>query len=162
MSYGTWNTRLFDVDYDAGKFGPDGAMRFQLERARTEFRRLPDLQLPETRRGLGEVPVRRLPKTLITAFASIIDLKSNTPNTKGPTRAQVAQFGPNYLMSDKPTDANYYGYNFYHVPTDFDYVSLRTTWGGGWSLETRPTRTSTTTSRTTTAQRPPRPAPPTS
>ena len=36
----------------------------------------------------------------MTAFTSIVELKSNTPDTKGPTRAQVAQFGDNYLMSE--------------------------------------------------------------
>ena len=73
--------------------------------------------------------------TKLTVFTSIIDLHANTPNTKGPTRAQVAANGDNYLMSGNPADANYYGYNFYHVPTDFDYVGLSSHFGNGWSID---------------------------
>src|SRR5438128_3855424 len=48
------------------------------------------------------------PRTVLTAFTSLVELKSNTPNTKGPTRDQVAKFGDNYLMSNDPTRPDYY------------------------------------------------------
>jgi iron complex outermembrane receptor protein len=135
VSYGSFNTKLFDVDYDAGKFGPGGSMRFQLDAHEMKSDGYQTYNDQKRDAVSAKFQYAISPRTLVTAFASIIDLKSNTPNTKGPTRAQVAQFGPTYLMSDKPTDANYYGFNFYHVPTDFDYASIRTTWGSGWSLE---------------------------
>ena len=61
----------------------------------------------------------------MTAFGSFVDLQSNTPNTTSATRAQIAQFGPTYLMSGDPTQANYFGYNFYSIPTDFEYFGLQ-------------------------------------
>ena len=66
-----------------------------------------------------------------------MDLHSNTPNQKGSTRAQIQQFGDNFLMSDDPTSPLYYKFNFYHIPTDFEYVGLRTTFGGGWSIDNK-------------------------
>src|SRR5262249_17331763 len=73
----------------------------------------------------------------ITAFSSIMDLHSNTPDQKGSTRAQLQQFGNNFLMTDDPNSPLYYGYNFYHVPTHFEYVGVKTDLGHGWSIENK-------------------------
>src|SRR5947207_10325902 len=75
------------------------------------------------------------PKSKLTLFSSIVELKSNTPNVKGPTRAQVAQFGNNYLLNNNPTDPLYYKFNFYQIPTDFEYVGLTSELGHGWRLD---------------------------
>src|SRR5689334_211198 len=66
-----------------------------------------------------------------------MDLHSNTPNQKGATRAQVAQFGDNFLMTGDPASPLYYGYNFYHVPTHFEYVGVMTDLGHGWSIDNK-------------------------
>jgi len=56
-----------------------------------------------------------------------------------PNRAQVAQFGDNYLLDGTPLlasgapDPYYYGYNFYHVQTDFEYVAYNADLGSGGS-----------------------------
>ena len=63
-------------------------------------------------------------KSTITVFGGVLDDWNNTPNTTNPTRAQVAQFGDNFLLNDDPTSAYYYGYNFYHVQTDFEYIDF--------------------------------------
>ena len=57
VSYGSFNTRLFDAEFDSGpvrrrrEVAPDG------RRARDEVGRLPDVQLPEAGRVLGQVSV---------------------------------------------------------------------------------------------------------
>src|ERR1051326_601224 len=56
---------------------------------------------------------------------------------KGPSRAQIATFGDNYLLSGDPSQPNYYGYNFYHVQTDFNYIGLVSNLGHGWKLENK-------------------------
>ena len=88
----------------------------------------------------------------MTAFTSVMHLNSNTPNQKGSTRAQIQQFGDNFLMTDDPTSPLYYKFNFYSIPTNFEYVGVRTNCSvtAGRST-TRSTRCGTTTSRTTTA-----------
>ena len=65
-------------------------------------------------------------RTTFTLFSGLVDLWTNTPNLKGPSRAQIAQFGDNYLLSGDPSQPNYYGYNFYHVQTDFSYIGVNT------------------------------------
>ena len=73
----------------------------------------------------------------MTAFTSIMHLKSNTPNQKGSTRAQIQQFGDNFLMTDDPASPLYYKYNFYSIPTDFEYFGVRTLLGNGWSIDNK-------------------------
>jgi iron complex outermembrane receptor protein len=75
----------------------------------------------------------------LTGFAGVIRLNANTPNIKGPTTAQVAQFGYNYLLQNTdPTQQNYQAYNTYWVPTDFEYVGYKQQLGKGWALDTKP------------------------
>jgi iron complex outermembrane receptor protein len=76
--------------------------------------------------------------TVLTAFSGVVVLDSNTPNAKGPTRAQVAQFGPNFLLTDDPTSALFYRFYTYHIPTDFSYLNLNTQLGRGWVINLQP------------------------
>ena len=38
-------------------------------------------------------------------------------------------------MSGDPNQANYYGFNFYHVQTDFEYIGVHSELGHGWKLD---------------------------
>src|SRR5213594_3025071 len=40
-------------------------------------------------------------------------------------------------MTDDPTSPVYYRFNFYHIPTDFEYVGVRTLLGSGWSIDNK-------------------------
>ena len=69
-----------------------------------------------------------------------MDLWNNTPNTTNPTRAQVAEFGDDFLLSSNPgtpTAPNpyFYGYNYYHVQTDFEYIGFHTDLDNGWRFD---------------------------
>jgi iron complex outermembrane recepter protein len=85
----------------------------------------------------GKYQYQLTDNTSVIAFGSYLLLKTNTPNTKGPTRQQVQDHGENYLLSGNASDANYYGYNFYRIPTDFEYVNLRSTLRNGWSIDNK-------------------------
>jgi iron complex outermembrane receptor protein len=74
-------------------------------------------------------------KTTISVFGGVLDDWNNTNNTTNPTRAQVAQFGDNFLLNNDPTSAYYYGYNFYHVQTDFEYIDFNHDLGDGWRFD---------------------------
>jgi len=76
-------------------------------------------------------------RTTFTVFFGLVDLWTNTPNLKGPSRAQIALFGDNYLLTGDPSQPNYYGYNFYHVQTDFGYVGVTTDLGHGWKSDNK-------------------------
>ena len=77
------------------------------------------------------------PKRAITAFSSVVDLHSNTPDQKGSTRAQLQQFGNNFLMTDDPTSPLYYKFDFYHIPTHFEYTRDQADLGRGWSIDNK-------------------------
>ncbi len=136
-SYGSFNTRLFDAAYDSGQFGPGGKSSLLLDVQQMKSDGYQTYNFQKRNSFLAKYQYRLTPKTTLTAFTSIGELKSNTPNVKGPTRAQVAQFGDNYLLSKDPSQGNYYGYNFYHIPSDFDYLGVTTDLGRGWSLDTK-------------------------
>ena len=134
-SYGSFDTRMFDAHYSTGALGSKETqnLSFDVQDMRSDgyqtfnHQQRDDLAVKYTNR-LSET-------TTLTAFGSFVDLQSNTPNQTAATRAQIAQFGPNYLLSDDPTQGNYLGYNFYTVPTDFEYVGIKWNLGGGWALD---------------------------
>jgi len=134
-SDGTWNTTMYGVEHETGQFGVDGAsnLLFNVNQMTSDGYQTYNDQSRESFSLKYQYIVS--PDTVITAFTSYLDLKNNTPSTKGPTRAQVTQFGPNYLMSGNPTQANYYGYNFYNVATSFQYLDVTSNLGGGWKLD---------------------------
>lgn len=134
-STGSFNTQLYDVEVNSGRLGSSGRTSFVVDAHRMTSDGYQTYNAQERNAFMGKVRFNVSEKMTLTAFSGIIDLRSNTPNQKGPTRAQVAQFGDNFLMTGDPASPLYYGYNFYHVPTDFEYVGTRLDLGHGWTLD---------------------------
>jgi iron complex outermembrane recepter protein len=134
LSYGSFNTRLFDVEYDSGRIA-GGKSRLLLEAHDLQSDGYQTYNYQRRLAFSGKYQYTLTDKTVLTAFSSVMDLHSNTPNQKGATRAQIAQYGPNYLMSGDPTSPAWYGFNFYRIPTNFEYVGLKTDLGNGWSID---------------------------
>jgi iron complex outermembrane receptor protein len=137
-SYGSFNTRMLALDADSGQFGGAGkksSLTINLHQMLSDGYQTYNYQKRVA--GFIKYQYRLNQKTTITAFAGLVDLWTNTPNIKGPTRAQVAQYGYDYLMSGDPTQGNYYGYDFYHVQTDFEYIGLHSELGHGWMLDNK-------------------------
>ncbi len=138
MSYGSWNTRLVEGDFDSGPFGGvNKRNNLLLDVHQLNSDGYQTNNFVTRWGGDAKYQFRISDKTILTAYAGIIDLSSNAPNIKGPTRAQVAQFGDNYLLSSDPTSAFYYKYAWYQIPTDFDYVALNSDLGNGWRFENK-------------------------
>jgi iron complex outermembrane receptor protein len=137
VTYGSFNTRMYDARYDSGVFGPGSKSNLLIDVHQMKSDGYQTFNFQRRNAFEAKYQYAATSKMTLTLFASMVELKSNTPNTKGPTRAQVAQFGDNYLMTNDPTTGNYYKYNFYHIPSDFDYVGLRYDLGHGWALDTK-------------------------
>jgi iron complex outermembrane receptor protein len=137
VNYGSFNTRMYDARYDSGFFGPGGKSNLLIDvhQMKSDGYQTYNFQ----RRNAFEAKYQYAfsSKARLTLFSSIVELKSNTPNIKGPTRAQVQQFGDNYLLSNDPAKSDYYKYNFYHIPSDFDYIGFSADLGHGWSIDTK-------------------------
>ena len=136
-SVGSFNTKLYDVEFDSGTFGSDGRSRLFIDAHELKSDGYQTYNVQERKAFSAKYQYAASDRTAVTAFASIIDLRANTPNQKGSTRAQVAQFGDNFLMTGDPASPLYYGYNFYHVPTDFEYVGIKSELGGGWTMDNK-------------------------
>jgi iron complex outermembrane receptor protein len=137
VSYGSFNTRLFDADFNTGRFGKNGRSRLMVDvhEMRSDGYQTFNFQKRDAFSAKYQYQVSN--STSLTAFSSIMHLASNTPNQKGSTRAQVEQFGDNFLMTDDPASPLYYKFNFYSIPTDFEYVGFRTLVGRGWSIDNK-------------------------
>ena len=140
VSYGSFNTLLTDVQLDTGAFG----LQNHRSEAFLDFNRLTSdgfqtWNAQERNAGSIKYQFKLSEKTMLTGFSGVLLLDTNTPNTKGPTRAQVAASGYTYLLQNTDsTQANYATYNFYHVPTDFEYVGVRSKLPKGWLVDVKP------------------------
>jgi iron complex outermembrane recepter protein len=136
-SYGSFNTRLLQFDADSGQFGPGGKSSFLVDLHQLLSDGYQTYNYQKRDGGSLKYQYKLSDKTTITIFGGLIDLWTNTPNTTNPTRAQVAQFGDNFLLNNDPTSAYFYGYNFYHVQTDFEYIDINSDLGDGWRLDNK-------------------------
>ena len=131
ISYGSFDTQLYDVEFESG---PIGNSRFLIEGHRMTSDGYQTYNSQDRKAFSAKYLYTESANTQINAFVSLMQLNSNTPNQKGSTRAQYAQFGDNFLMTNDPASPLYYGYNFYNIPTNFEYFGYRTMWGN-WSLD---------------------------
>ncbi len=142
ISYGTWDTRLLRLDFDSGLFGPGNRNDLLLDVHQMESNGYQTFNYQKRDAGSAKYQYRVSPRSSITLFSGVVDLFTNTPGTTSPTRAQIAEYGNNYLLSSDPgtpSSPNPYFYmlNYYHVQTDFEYIGFNTDLGEGWRFDTK-------------------------
>jgi iron complex outermembrane recepter protein len=141
--YGSWNTRVLQLDADSGFFGPGSKNSFLMDIQQLLSDGYQTFNYQKRVAGYGKYQYRLNSHSSLTLYGGLVDIWNNTPNTTNPTRGQVAQYGDNFLLTDTPLLANgtpdpyYYGYNTYHVQTDFEYASYHTDLSDGWKLDTK-------------------------
>jgi len=144
LSYGSWDTRLLKLDFDSGLFGPGNKNDLWLDIHQLESNGYQTDNHQKRDAGAAKYQYRLSPRASITLFSGLVDLWTNTPTNTSPTRAQVTQYGNNYLLDGTPylptgvPDAYFFGYNQYHVQTDFEYAGFNSDLGGGWRFDTKP------------------------
>jgi iron complex outermembrane receptor protein len=55
----------------------------------------------------------------------------------GSTQQQMAQFGWNYALNSDPSSQAYFGYNYDHITTDFEYIDVNSNLGNGWTIDSK-------------------------
>ncbi len=152
FSIGSWNTKLYSLDMESGLIGPkkQDSVLININAMTSDGYQTFNDQKRDA--GYGKYQHRFSPKTSLTLYGGVVDIFNNTPNTTNPTRQQVAAYGDNYLMDSTPTcltvtlncpvangspDPYYFGYNKYHVQTDFEYAGYTSDLGNGWKLDTK-------------------------
>jgi iron complex outermembrane receptor protein len=152
FTYASFNTKLYSLDFESGAFGPQkkDAVLLNINAMTSDGYQTYNKQQRDA--GYGKYQHRFSPLTTLSLYGGVVDIWNNTPNTTTPTRAQVQTYGDNYLLDSTPTcttvtlncpvangapDPYYYGYNTYHVQTDFEYAAFDTDLGNGWKFNTK-------------------------
>jgi iron complex outermembrane receptor protein len=157
FSYGTWNTKLYDGAFNSGSFGLFGGpaksnVFVDVHHMTSDGYQTFNYNL----RNAGSLlyQYQFSPKTVLTGFSGVIQLNANTYGLN-PTRCQTlgagtwgctgantafVGVGKNFMMTNNSDPVNWldYQYNHYQVPTDFEYVGLKTEFSHGWYLEVKP------------------------
>jgi iron complex outermembrane receptor protein len=166
FSYGSFNTKLYDGEYDSGSFGPGHKFNLNVDVHHLGSDGYQTYNFQTRNAGDIQVQYKLSDKTTITGFSGVIWLDANTPNFSA-TRCQMygnktgnpyfctatptATTGPvvplpytgaglNFLLTNNSDPVNYldYQYNYYHVPTDFEYVGVHKELGKNFILDFKP------------------------
>ena len=137
VSYGSWNTILTDVQLNSGALGANKKTHFLADFNHLTSDGFQTWNAQMRSAGDLKVEYRFNDEKILTGYSGVGLLDTNTPNTKGPTRTQYqAQY--NYLLQGTdPTRSDYAGYNYYHIPSDFEYVGFIMPLGSGWHVDTK-------------------------
>jgi iron complex outermembrane receptor protein len=140
---GSFNTRIYSLDFDSGLLGPARKDAFLGNVNQMTSNGYQTYNHQQRDAGYMKYQHRLSDRMSVTLYGGVVDIWNNTPNTTNPTRAQVAEYGVNYLLDDTPLLANgtpdpyYYGYNTYHVQTDFEYADFNGDLGDGWKIDSK-------------------------
>ena len=152
FSIGSFNTKLYSLDLESGLIGPkkQDSVLLNINAMTSDGYQTYNDQKRDA--GYGKYQHRFSAKSSLSLYGGVVDIFNNTPNTTNPTLAQVAAYGDNYLLDSTPTcstvtlncpvangapDPYYFGYNKYHVQTDFEYAAYTSDLGNGWKLDSK-------------------------
>jgi iron complex outermembrane recepter protein len=155
VSYGSFNTQLYDLTLNSGAFGGKKSnMMVDVQHMQSNGFETDNYQVRNA--GMLKYTYKFSENNVLTGFAGVVWLDSNTPNNN-PTRGQINALGYNYLLNNdtnaseltgacaaaiyNPTTCQYplnYKFYTYHVPTDFEYVGWTNQWGHGWQTDFKP------------------------
>jgi iron complex outermembrane recepter protein len=171
VTYGTWNTKLYEGSYNSGLFGPFGSPKKSNLFVDVHHLTSDGYQTFNfNTRNAGSLlyQYQLSPKTVISGFAGVLQLTANTYGLN-PTRCQTVAstptslcaattsiggvtyntaphgiqpytgYGYNFMMVNNADPTNWldYQYNHYQVPTDFEYVGVKSDFGKGWYLDVK-------------------------
>lgn len=151
FGYGSFNTKLYALDYESGLFSLFGAPKSDAVLININTFTSDGYQTFNDQKrnaGYGKYQHRFSPQTTLSLYGGLVDIFNNTPDTTNPTVANVAQYGYNFLMEGNATcqvntplcpvgtpNPYYYGYEHYHVQTDFEYAHFNSDLGDGWTVD---------------------------
>ncbi len=134
-SMGSWNTNILGFEQQTGQFGAEGKSSLMFNAEYLKSNGYQTFNSQDRKAYSGKYQYAADATTTFTAFTSYINLKNNTPNIKGLSRANYDIGNFTYLMNESPAQPDYYGFNFYDIKTDFSYAGIDMMLPGGWHLE---------------------------
>jgi iron complex outermembrane receptor protein len=138
IAYGSFNTLLYDSKYSTGMLGPKKNIGLTLDVHRLTSDGFQTFNYIERTAGDIKVLYKPSDNTTITGYSGVVHLFSNAPNVS-PYRAQIQAYGWNYMMQkNDPTSAFFQAYNLNTIPTDFEYIGVRSQLNHGWVVDAKP------------------------
>ena len=136
VSLGSWNTNIVGARYESGAVGDSGDTRFSLsvqqlnsDGARTYSKVQGTNLAVKFQKAISA-------STLLTVNFNHNENRYDQPDSdNGLTKAQTAQYGKNYVLSNNPDQSDYFLYNRTQKSTDLNYVRVQSDLGGGWALD---------------------------
>jgi iron complex outermembrane receptor protein len=145
ISYGSWGTMLADFQYDSGAIGKARKAFLFMDVQHMDSKGYETNNFQNRNAGSIKVQYKFSDKTVLTGFSGVVWVDAATPNfsatrcqmygtpTDGSytctgTLAPFAGSGIRFLLTNNADPLNYLDnqYNSYHVPTDFEYVGIKT------------------------------------
>ena len=164
VSYGTWNSKIYDGEFNSGNFGFFGTpaksnLYIDVHHMTSDGYQTFNYNM----RSAGSIlyQYQFSPRTVLTGFSGVVHLNSNGPNisstrcmlygvsasgsyscTNADTANGLQPFtgaGIKFLMTSNsdPTSWFNYQYNTYQVPTDVEYVGIKSDMAKGWYLDAK-------------------------
>ncbi len=143
-SYGSFNTNQVQGEFNSGLFGgshPKANFWFEGHHMSSDGYQTENFQVRTA--GTAKFTYKFSDRTYLSLIGTAVIVDSNTPNSDA-TRAQIAQYGDNFLMqsnqfnADGSYNALYYRYYTYHVPTNFEVVTVDKQLGRNWRVVSKP------------------------
>jgi iron complex outermembrane receptor protein len=158
VSYGTWNTKIYDGAFNSGNFGLFGSpaksnLFIDVHHLSSDGYQTFNYDMRSAGSLLYQYSFSA--KTVLTGFSGVLRVNANAPNFAA-TRCQAegassaytctgansayVGAGIKFLMTNNSDPVNWLSnqYNHYQVPTDFEYVGLKTEFNHGWYLDVKP------------------------
>jgi iron complex outermembrane recepter protein len=135
VSYGSFNTLLYGFEFDSGTIDDTGGTRLFIDAEDLHS----DGYLTneyQDRQNIFAKLVQPLDSHTTLAFVVAVN-HIHQGISLGATADEIATLGPNWGLTKDPTQQNYVGYNLDHITTDFEYMDLASTFGNGWTLDTK-------------------------
>ena len=132
-SYGSFNTVNYGAQIDSGEIASTGGTRIMADGEGLWSDGYLTYMGQNRKNGYMKVVQPLDGDTTLTFVAMYNHIHQYI--SLGATAAQIAEFGPNYALSNDPTNQNYKGYNYDQIATDFEYVDLQSAFGDGWSFD---------------------------
>jgi iron complex outermembrane receptor protein len=134
-SYGSFNTALLGLQFDSGTINQTGGTRLSIdvEDAHSGGYLTNEAQ---DRQNIFAKLVQPLDSNTTLAFVLMVN-HIHQGISLGATATEISTLGPNWGLSNDPTQQNFSGYNLDHITTDFEYMDLASTFGAGWTFDTK-------------------------
>lgn len=133
-SLGRWNTRLYGGSAESGKFSNGATLQANFQHLESDGYLTNNSIRSDNLTLKYQMPIGD--HSTLTAFTSVNKIKyDQNDNGKGPTLAQIAQYGRNFSLNNDPTSFNFVGINYTNKDTDFEYLRLKTDWSDTLSTD---------------------------